>query len=237
MKNPSARVAVIPARGGSKGVPRKNIRLLAGKPLIAYSIETALASKSIDRVIVSTEDPEIAEIAIKYGAEVPFMRPKELAEDDSPEWLTWQHVVSSLQANGDNVEVMICIPPTSPLRAVEDVESCINLLEEGDADLVFTIRTAQRNPFFNMIVLDSDGYAQLVLSPTEKISRRQDAPPMYDVTTVAYAVRPEFLLKSNSIFEGKVKTVLVPDERALDIDTEVDFKFAEFLLSQAVTSS
>jgi N-acylneuraminate cytidylyltransferase len=234
-------VALIPARGGSKGVPRKNIRLLAGKPLIAYAIETARASHLIDRVIVSTDDTGIADVARQYGAEVPFMRPRELAQDDSPDWLTWQHAVRMLTATeGDaqgegeaKIDVFVCISPTSPLRAVEDVEACIQLLLNSDADLVITVKPAERNPYFNMVVLDAAGWARLVISPERPIYRRQDAPPVYDMTTVAYAFRPGFVLRAHSQFEGRVKAVVVPAERALDIDTELDFKFAEFLLSQS----
>ena len=229
-------LAVIPARGGSKGVPRKNIKLLAGKPLIAYAIETALGSKLIDRVIVSTDDAEIAKTARRYGAEVPFMRPEELAQDDSPEWLTWQHAIRTLQEmeSRTKIEVFICVPPTSPLRAVEDVNACIRTLVESDADLVIAVKHAERSPYFNMIVLDDAGYARLVIPPEMAVFRRQDAPRVYDVTTVAYAARPEFVLNANSVFEGKVRTVVVPAERAVDIDTELDLKFAEFLLSQRV---
>jgi len=230
-------VALIPARGGSKGVPRKNIRPLAGKPLIAYAIQTARASHLIERVIVSTDDAEIAEVARQYGAEVPFMRPSELARDDSPEWLTWRHAVRTLQDEGDaSIEVVVCVSPTSPLRAVEDVEACIRLLRNSDADLVMTVRPAERNPFFNMVVLDEDGCARVVIRPERPIHRRQDAPPVYDITTVAYAFRPEFVLSAGSEAEGKVRAVVVPPERALDIDTELDFKFAEFLLGQSASS-
>jgi N-acylneuraminate cytidylyltransferase len=228
-------VAVIPASGGSKGVPRKNIRLLAGKPLIAYAIETALASKFIDRVIVSTDDAEIAHIAQQHGAEVPFMRPPELARDDSPEWLTWQHAIRTLEAveGSARMKVFVCVSPTSPLRTVEDVDACIRMLLESDADLVITVRPAERSPYFNMVVLDQHGYARLVIPPEGKIYRRQDAPAVYDVTTVAYAARPEFVLRAGSMLEGKLKAVVVPAERALDIDTELDFKIAEFLFGQS----
>lgn len=228
-------LAVIPARGGSKGVPRKNIRPLAGKPLIAYAIETALASKLIDRVVVSTDDTEIAHIARRYGAEVPFMRPRDLAKDDSPEWLTWQHAIRTLKEMEGSlrIEVFVCVPPTSPLRAVEDIDDCIRALLKADADVVITIRAAERNPYFNMVALDAAGYARVVVAPRGKLFRRQDAPPVYDMTTVAYAARPEFVLNASSIFEGKVRAVEVPAERALDIDTDLDFKFAEFLLSQS----
>jgi N-acylneuraminate cytidylyltransferase len=225
-------VGFIFARGGSKGVPCKNISLLAGKPLIAYAIEKALASALIDRVIVSTDDTEIADVSLKYGAEVPFIRPQELASDDAPEWLAWQHAIRSIRsAKGEpKMDVFVSIPPTAPLRAVEDIDNCIQMLIESDADIVITVKPAERNPWFNMIVLDKTGYARLVIPHSRTINRRQDAPCVYDITTVAYAARPEFVLSANSLFEGKVKTVLVPAERALDIDTELDLKVAEFLL-------
>ena len=228
-------VGAIFARGGSKGVPGKNMRLLAGKPLIVYAIETALASKLIDRVIVSTDNAEIAAVAQQYGAEVPFMRPQELARDDSPEWLAWQHAIRTMESaqGGLKIVVFVCIPPTSPLRAVEDVEACIVTLLDSDADLVITVKPAERNPYFNMVVLDEAGYAQLALPSEVAIHHRQDAPPVYDITTVTYAARPEFVLNARSMFEGKVKAVVVPAGRALDIDTELDFKFAEFLLAQS----
>jgi CMP-N-acetylneuraminic acid synthetase len=228
-------VAAIFARGGSKGVPRKNIRPLAGKPLIAYAIETALASQLIDKVIVSTDDVEIAQIARQFGAEVPFMRPAELARDDSPEWLAWQHAIRALdEIKGESaMDVFVSVPTTSPLRVVEDVDACIRALLESDADLVITVKPAERSPYFNMVALDREGYARLAISPERAVNRRQDAPAMYDMTTVAYAARSAFVLKAGSIFEGKVKAVVVPAERALDIDTELDFKFAEFLLGQS----
>jgi len=227
-------IGFIFARGGSKGLPRKNIQLLAGKPLIAYAIETALASRWIKRVIVSTDDKEIAEIAKQFGAEVPFMRPQELAGDDSPEWLSWQHAIRTMEAakENPNIDVFVSIPPTSPLRTVENVDACIQMLLENDAaDLVLAVRPAERNPYYNMVSLDGAGYAQLVIHSKNRIYRRQDAPAVYDLTTVALAARPSFILKARSMFEGKIKAVVVPAELALDIDTELDLKFAEFLLA------
>ena len=227
-------IAVIAARGGSKGVPRKNVRPLAGKPLIAHAIETALESEWIDRVIVSTDDIEIAEVSQRYGAEVPFMRPEELARDDSPEWLTWQHAIRSLESvkGIPNIDVFVSIPPTAPLRSVENVDACIQMLLESDADIVITVKPAERNPYFNMVTLVEGDDARLVMLPERPVHRRQDAPPVYDVTTVAYAARPLFVLNATSMFEGKVKAVVVPAEGALDIDTELDFKFAEFMLGR-----
>lgn len=226
-------VAAIFARGGSKGVPRKNIRLLAGKPLIAYAIETARASQLIDRVVVSTDDAEIADVARRYGAEVPFMRPSELAQDDSPEWLAWQHAIRTLDdtSDGRKLDVFVSVPPTSPLRGVEDVDACIQTLLQSDADMVITVKPAERNPYFNMVTIDEVGYAKLVIQAERAVPRRQAAPMVYDMTTVAYVARPDFVLSARSMFEGKLKAVCVPVERALDIDTELDFRICELMLS------
>lgn len=231
-------VGMIFARGGSKGVPRKNLRLLGGKPLLAHAIDAARASRTIDRVIVSTDDPEIAEVAKQCGAEVPFMRPSELAHDDSPEWLAWQHALRTLSTNDQRkIDVFASIPPTSPLRSSQDIDASVQALQAGDADIVITVKAADRNPYFNMVWVDEEGYARLVIESEGKVHRRQDAPLVYDVTTVAYAARPEFVLRANSIFEGRVKAVVVPAERALDIDTELDFQFAEFLMTRTFNAT
>ena len=221
------------ARGGSKGVPRKNIRLLAGKPLIAYAIQTAKESRFINRVIVSTDDDEIARIAIQSGAEVPFMRPAELSGDTAPEWFAWQHAITEIQkTNNQPLDVFVSIPTTSPLRSASDVDTCISKLLHSDADIVITVKKAERSPYFNMVNLDDSGYAHIVISNGDRMTRRQDAPPVYDMTTVAYAARPDFIMDAHSIFEGKVMVVEVPPERALDIDTELDFKIAEYLMKE-----
>lgn len=230
----SATHAFIFARGGSKGIPRKNIRLLAGKPLIAYAIEMAHQSTLIDRVFVSTDDDEIMKVALSYRAEVPFRRPQELALDTSPEWLAWQHAIRKMEARRDiaKMDIFVSIPPTSPLRSVEDVDRCIRMLKESDADIVITVRKASRHPSFNMIALDENDYARLAMPSDRNIFRRQAASALYDVTTVAYAGRPEFILNAGGIFEGKVRAVVIPEERAVDIDTDLDFAFAEFLLTR-----
>jgi len=222
------------ARGGSKGLPRKNIRPLAGKPLIAYAICTAHESRFINRVIVSTDDDEIAQIALQYGAEVPFMRPADLAGDRAPEWLAWQHAISEVRKNRMRppLDVFVSIPTTSPLRSASDVDACISRLLESDADIVITVKKAERSPYFNMVTLDDGGYAHVVISTENCMTRRQDAPPVYDMTTVTYAARPDFIMRAHGIFDGKVMIVEVPPERALDIDTEFDFRIAEFLMKE-----
>lgn len=226
-------VAFIFARGGSKGLPGKNILPFAGKPLIAWSIEHARAVKRIQRVIVSTDSPEIAAVATESGAEVPFIRPTELALDDSPEWLAWRHALNFLyESDGYFPEMMVSVPTTSPLRSPQDIDNCIDVYEKGGADVVVTVTNAHRSPFFNMVKENQDGTVQLVIPPQSTFSRRQDVPTVYDMTTVAYVVRPEFVMAQQSVFEGRVRAVHVPLERAVDIDTLTDFKLAEFFLSQ-----
>jgi N,N'-diacetyl-8-epilegionaminate cytidylyltransferase len=226
-------VGFIFARGGSKGVPRKNIRLFAGKPLIAYAIQTALNSKYINRVIVSTEDQEITKIAKEYGAEVPFMRPYELAGDTSPEWLSWQHAIKMMECEtNEKIDVFVSIPTTAPLRSVEDLDACITKFLTTDSDIVITVKKSDKSPFFNMVTLDNKGFAKIVIPTSNTMNRRQDAPLVYDMTTVAYVAKPDFIMNAQSLFEGNVQTVEITPERALDIDTELDFKIAEFLMTQ-----
>ena len=237
MSTPPRIVAFIFARGGSKGLPRKNVRLLGGRPLIAYSIDVARATPGVSRVVVSTEDEEIAEIASRCGAEVPFMRPPELARDDTPEVLAWQHAIETLrrQEDGAALDVFLSLPPTAPLRAVEDVRHVLDAFAEGGSDAVLCVTEPHRNPYFNMVKLDDNGYARPVIEADKPVVRRQDAPPVFDVTTVAYALRPDYVMSGRDLFAGRVRVVTVPLERAVDIDTEFDLRFAEFLLTQEPT--
>lgn len=225
-------VAFIFARGGSKGLPGKNIRPLGGKPLIAWSIGHAQAVSRIERVIVSTDSMEIAAIAKQYGAEVPFIRPADLSEDRSSEWMAWRHALNYIrETTGAFPKVMISVPTTAPLRLSLDIENCLDEHEKGDSDVVITITNAHRSPFFNMVKANDDGSVGLVNSPQSNIHRRQDVPLVYDMTTVCYVANPEFVMAHDTIFDGRVKAVLVPPERAIDIDTLLDFKIAEGLLN------
>ena len=225
-------IACIFARGGSKGLPGKNIRILGGKPLIAWSIEHAIAVKRIERVIVSTDSEEIAAVAREYGAEVPFIRPAELAHDNSPEWLAWRHALNYLrETTGAFPEVMLSVPTTAPLRFALDIENCLDEYEKGDADMVITVTQAHRSPYFNMVKTNTDGTVALVNPSQSAIARRQDAPAVYDMATVCYVANPEFIMTHNAMFEGRVKAVQVPAERAIDIDTLLDFQIAECLLN------
>jgi N-acylneuraminate cytidylyltransferase len=224
--------AFVFARGGSKGVPGKNIRKLGNKPLIAHSIGVAFESRHINRVIVSTDDEKIASVAREYGAEVPFIRPAELAGDKSPEWLAWKHAINEVRKRGGKLDVFVSLPPTAPLRSVEDVDRAIDIYLSDRPDIVITASELNHHPAFNMITIGPEGLANLAMSGAESYSNRQSAPKIYAMTTVAYVANPEFVMTRGGIFQGKVRPCIIPEERAIDIDSELDLKFAEFLLSQ-----
>ena len=223
---------MICARGGSKGLPGKNLKILDGDPLVVRAIKQIKQIDRIERILVSTDSEEIAEVAKSAGAEVPFMRPSELAEDDSPEWEVWRHAATYLkEVEGDFPDLLMVVPPTAPLRSKDDLESILDEYERGQADIVITVTDAHRSPYFNQVKFGYLGLASLAIRPKTSITRRQDTPEIFDVTTVAYVARPEFIMEKEGIFEGNVRTVFVPKERALDIDTDLDFRLAEFFLS------
>jgi len=222
--------AMIFARAGSKRLPGKNLRMLGDLPLLAWSIRTAQSLKQVDRIIVSTESMEIAEIARQYGAEIPFLRPQELARDETPEWLVWRHALETLAASGYRPSCFLSLPPTAPLRAASDVQACCELYMEKKPDGVIGITPAQRHPAFNMVIQQATGQLQLAQVPPAHIFRRQDAPAMFDITTVAYVMSSAFTMTQTHLFAGQIHGVLIPRERAVDIDDEIDLKFAQFLL-------
>ena len=213
-------------------MPGKNLKILDGDPLIVRAIKQIKQIDRIDRILVSTDSRGIAEVAISAGAEVPFMRPSELAEDDSPEWEVWRHAVTYLkEVEGGCPDLLMVVPPTAPLRSKDDLESILDEYGRGQADIVITVTDAHRSPYFNQVKIGDLGLASLAIHPKTSITRRQDTPEIFDVTTVAYVARPEFIMEKEGIFEGDVRTVFVPKERALDIDTDLDFRLAEFFLS------
>lgn len=223
------------ARGGSKGVPRKNIRPLCGKPLIAYAIELAKKSKYIQEVFVSTDDREIAETAEKYGAVIPFMRPAELAQDRSPEHLSWRHAVNwnREQTKYPKMDIMAVLPTTAPLRTVEEVDQAIELHMKGGADTVIAVSPSAHHPAFNMVYLDEENHIQVIMSKYEKWqSNRQSYPKAYNITTAVYVTDPDNVLEVESYIKGKVKSIVIPEEDGLDIDTLLDFKIAELIMKE-----
>ena len=219
--------AFIFARGGSKGLPRKNLLPFLGKPLIAHSIELALSLPIITNVIVSTDDQEIADISLAAGASVPFLRPSSLATDTSSEWSAWQHAIRYTHQNNIPCDIFLSLPPTSPLRTSHDIQFCIDSFISTSPDILITVTPANRNPYFNIVKIDSNSNVELAAKG--RYYRRQDAPKLYDVTTVAYIAKPHFILNSTYMFDGNVRAVSIPRARAIDIDNNIDFAHAELL--------
>jgi CMP-N-acetylneuraminic acid synthetase len=224
-------LALIPARGGSKGVARKNIRELAGKPLIVWTIEMASACSTLDRVIVSTEDQEIAEIARQYGAEVPFIRPGELAQDDTPDLPVYQHALSWLaEHEGYRPDIVVWLRPTTPLRTVQDVEAAIQLLIETGADCVRSVSLAEHHPYW-MKQLDGDRLVPFIDGVDEsEYYRRQLLPPAYRLNGAVDVTWCRTAIEKGLLYGGDVRGYVMPAERSIDLDSELDFALAELLL-------
>jgi CMP-N-acetylneuraminic acid synthetase len=226
-------VCFIFARGGSRGLPNKNILDFAGKPLIAWSIKQAIESSRIDRIIVSTDSIEIAEISREYGAEVPFIRPAALASDTSPELDSWKHALKYFKdTEGSIPEIFLSLPCTAPLRIQDDIDRNLDCLTENRADIAISVSPSMKSPYFNMIQLSDSGQANLVIEPHTKYARRQDVPQTFDITTVAYSARSKFILETDNILSGKIFASIVDRNRAIDIDDALDFDIAEFLFKK-----
>lgn len=222
-------VVVIPARGGSKGIPHKNIVDLAGKPLIAYTIQVVLKSKNSQRVIVSTDDVKIAEVAKSYGAEVPFLRPAELAKDDTPSLLVIQHAVKYVEENeGHKVDVIVILQPTSPLRSEKYIDEAIEILLRTGADSVVTVCEVKHHPFWSFTAKGDRLYPFSKKGIT--ISKRQDLPEIYAVNGAVYAVRRNVLFEQNSLRGKDSRKVVMSYEESLDIDNYFDLFIAEMML-------
>lgn len=222
-------VFVIPARGGSKGIPHKNIVNLTGKPLIAYTIQAALKSKNSQRVIVSTDDVKIAEVAKSYGAEVPFLRPAELAKDDAPSLLVIQHAVKYVEENeGHKFDVVVVLQPTSPLRSKEYIDEAVEKLLRTGADSVVTVCEVKHHPFWSFTAKGDNLYPFSKKGIT--IGKRQDLPEIYAVNGAVYALRRDVLFEQNSLYGKDTRAVVMPYEESLDIDNYFDLFIAEMML-------
>jgi CMP-N,N'-diacetyllegionaminic acid synthase len=221
-------LGLIPARGGSKVVPRKNVRELAGKPVIAWTIEAALACRRLDRVVVSTDSEEIAELARSHGADVPFLRPAEHAQDDTPDDPVYLHALEWLAAHeGFEPDAVAWLRPTAPLRTAEDVEATLRILEQSGADCVRSVCAAEHHPYW-MMRLNGDRLRPFV-EGTEAYYRRQLLPPVYRLNGAVDAVRCSTVAQVG-LFEGDVRAYVMPPERSVDLDGELDFALAEILL-------
>jgi N-acylneuraminate cytidylyltransferase len=197
------------------------------------AIETALATPEISRVIVSTDSEEIAKAAVKHGAEVPFLRPAELATDESPEILSWRHALRELEKlEGKAPEAMVSVPTTAPLRIPEDVSGCINVFESKAADLALVTSISSHNPYFNMAEVLENQRVKIPVLSRKVFSRRQEAPVIHGLTTIAYVASTKYVLACQSLFEGSVYSHEVDVERSLDVDTEFDLEIANILLNK-----
>ncbi len=229
-------LGIVPARGGSKGVPRKNIRLLAGKPLLAWTAEAALAATRLARVILSTDDEEIAAVGRRYGLEVPFLRPPELARDNTPMLPVVEHAVRSLQEAAD----AICLlQPSSPFRRAADIDACVDLLAGTGADSVVSVLEVpdKYNPHW-VYFRDPDGFLKLSTGEPAPIGRRQDLPPAFYRDGSVYVTRTSVLLESHSLYGTHVAPYIMDSGRSVNIDTLQDWqaaeRAAEFLLATHV---
>lgn len=231
-------IAAVCARGGSKGVPRKNLRALHGKPLIVRALEQAHAAKIFDHVVTSTDDEEMAVVARAHGAEVPFMRPAHLAQDDSNKWHVFRHLVTELEGRGVGpIGIVADLDTGAVLRSVEDIRSSVRRLIETGADVCVTAYEADHNPYYNMVQLDEGGIARVCMPPATPIANRQQAPPVYNLSPAIFAIRRTALFRQEHWSQCEMTLCVIPRERAIDIDTELDFRLVELLLGQRLARS
>jgi N-acylneuraminate cytidylyltransferase/CMP-N,N'-diacetyllegionaminic acid synthase len=222
-------VAVIPARGGSKGIPLKNIQELAGKPLISYTIEAALRSKTLNKVIVSTDNVRIAEVSRSFGAEVPFLRPADFAKDETPSLPVVQHAVKYIEdAEGCIVDVIVLLQPTSPLRNEKYIDDSVEKILRTGADSVITVCKVKHHPYWNFIA-KGDSLSPLLRNGVNPM-RRQDLPETYAPNGAVYVVRRDVLFDQNSILGEDIRALVMPVEESIDIDGYFDWFTAEMTL-------
>jgi CMP-N-acetylneuraminic acid synthetase len=217
-------LGIVTARGGSKGVPRKNVALLAGRPLLAYTAQAALSAQRLSRLILSTDDEEIAEVGRSCGLDVPFLRPAELAQDHTPTLPVLQHAVSWLEAQGQRFDAICLLQPTNPFRRAEDIDACIDLLESSGADAVVSVLPVphEYNPHW-VYQEDSEGILRLATGETAPIARRQDLPAAFHREGSVYVTRRDVLMQGNSLYGSRVVGYPMDPARSVNIDRAEDF--------------
>jgi len=220
--------AIIPARGGSRGLPRKNVLPLAGKPLIGWTIDAARSATHIDRVIVTTDDDEIASVARQHGADVPFRRPAHLASDEASTFDVVAHVIETLAVT-DPIAMIALLQPTSPLRSAADIDAAASLFDERDASAVVSV-TPFTHPLHWLRGIDANGELQTI--GTSEVSRRQDAAPLYQLNGAIYLQSAASLLRERTFVPPHAVAYVMPAERSVDIDTLIDFQLAELLMKE-----
>ncbi len=225
-------LAIIPARGGSKGIPKKNLKPLAGKPLIAWTIESAIQCPEVNEIIVSTDDEEISKISKKFGASVPFMRPEELARDESPTIDAVLYTIETLEKKGNKFEIIAVLQPTSPLRTSEDITNAVQLFIKNKPLSLVSITTFLPSPFLALKM--SDGYVSPAFIEGKFRARRQDLPVLYAPNGALYISTPETLRKYRTFYTPKTLGYSMPRERSVDIDDDIDFKVAESIVREQI---
>jgi CMP-N,N'-diacetyllegionaminic acid synthase len=222
-------LGIVPARAGSKGIPGKNVRPLGGKPLLVHTAEAALAARRLTRVVLTTDDEGIAEIGRGCGLEVPFLRPAELAMDDTPTLPVLQHVVTELEKTGDRFDAVCLLQPTSPFRRAGDIDGCIELLETADLDAVVSVLPVppEHNPHW-VYFRDDDGLLRLATGEDQPVPRRQELPPAFHRDGSVYVTRRNVLMEGNSLY-GKRLGGFLADSRSVNLDTPADWERAERL--------
>lgn len=226
-------VCSICARGGSKGVPNKNIRPLAGLPLIAHSVQQARETGLFAQIAVSSDDPAILDAAMAAGATIAVRRPDELATDRAPKLPVIQHCLQQAELqSGQRFDIVVDLDATSPLRQAADIAGCVQLLQSSDAQNVITAAPARRSPYFNLVEVDALGHVHLSKPLPAAVVRRQDAPACYDMNASIYVWWRDALLAGSSVFMERTRLFVMPEERSLDIDSELDFRMVEFLMGQ-----
>ena len=223
-------LVIIPARGGSKGIPHKNIKLLGGKPLICRAIDNARAVAPDSDICVSTDDSELIQVVEDYGLKVPFIRPTELAADNSGTYEVLLHALSFYEQQGRTYDTIILLQPTSPFRRDEDISEALKLYSP-DVDMVVSVTEARANPYYNCFETDSDGFLH-VSKGDGKYIRRQDAPKAWEYNGAIYIINPQSL-KRKSLGEFKRRRMYEMDElHSLDLDTPLDWRIAELLIAE-----
>ena len=233
MGHPMKRLCTICARGGSKGLPGKNIRPLGGEPLIVHSLLQAQSSGLFEAIAVSSDSPEILDISKKFSVDYCIFRPQELASDEAPKLPAIQHCVNEVEAiSGKNFDVIVDLDVTSPLRLAEDIEGAVKLLESEHVSNVITGCPARRSPYFNLVERDEKGCVRLSKTPEKTIVRRQDTPECFDMNASIYVWKRKELMGSKSIFNADTLLFVMPEERSIDADNEWEFEYVEFLFNK-----
>ncbi len=226
---------LIAARGGSKGIKDKNIRPMANQPLIAYTIRQAIRWGKADQIVVSTDSTKIARIATRYGAVAPFKRPSHLSTDTAPKGRVIQHALRQCEKiYGKKFDILVDLDVTAPIRRIQDLDRCLAVFRQRRPNTLFSVTKSHKNPYFNMVEVDGNGFARICKSLKNKFLRRQDAPRVFDLNASIYFYSRDYLLKPGNPHAISKRSIayVMDDSSGIDIDREIDFKFVEFLLKE-----